>query len=358
MPLRSRHALDDPWTVRPDAYPAGGSPEEQHVFLVNYGVLAPSILNTQPWRFEITPDGIAVFADPSRRLPVTDPHGREMMISCGAALFNIQLAMRSFGCSYSVERAGQGDDPHLIATISVKGNAPASEEACRLRDAIVLRRTYRGPMETGAPPAELLKTLVDEARREGAEITFADEMDRKWRIARIVEDAERQLLDNPAYRQELSAWIQSRIGEAESQGSERLTRLAGHTPVVPAQPDLSRPSSADAGRRFSEGEAGRAPSKAPVGRAPVLALLTTDGDTLDKWVDAGAALQRLLLVATTAEVFASFFSPPTEVPAVRPKLAESFAVDGMPQVLLRLGFAARCAPEARRPVRQVIKYSS
>jgi nitroreductase len=60
-------------------------------------VWAPSVHNTQPWRFAAAGPEISLHADDSWRLPVSDPDGREMMISCGAALFTARLALRSLG---------------------------------------------------------------------------------------------------------------------------------------------------------------------------------------------------------------------------------------------------------------------
>ena len=72
--------------------------EEIARYVVAKAVWAPSVHNTQPWRF--TTDGgprISLHADADRRLAVADSDGREMMISCGAALFNVRLALRSLG---------------------------------------------------------------------------------------------------------------------------------------------------------------------------------------------------------------------------------------------------------------------
>jgi hypothetical protein len=74
-----------------------GTPEEIARFVVGAAVHAPSVHNTQPWWFGHAGQEISVHADTERRLRVADPHGREMMISCGAALFNIRVALRYLG---------------------------------------------------------------------------------------------------------------------------------------------------------------------------------------------------------------------------------------------------------------------
>jgi hypothetical protein len=65
-------------------------------YLIGVAGRAPSVHNTQPWRFTVGGDAIELHADASRQLHV-DPDGREMIISCGAALYGLGLAVRSLG---------------------------------------------------------------------------------------------------------------------------------------------------------------------------------------------------------------------------------------------------------------------
>ena len=62
---------------------------DQETFAAAVGdvVRAPSIHNSQPWRFCRTEDGVDVLVDPRRVLPVSDPEGRAARVSCGAAVF-------------------------------------------------------------------------------------------------------------------------------------------------------------------------------------------------------------------------------------------------------------------------------
>ena len=79
------------------AHPAPLSPREVARYVVAAAVWAPSVHNTQPWRFTADGQQISLHADAERQLTVADPDGREMMISCGAALFTARLALRSLG---------------------------------------------------------------------------------------------------------------------------------------------------------------------------------------------------------------------------------------------------------------------
>ncbi|MBO0784056.1 MAG: hypothetical protein J2P37_35060, partial [Ktedonobacteraceae bacterium] len=80
----------NPLTISEEDFPKTGTPGEQLRFLLNYALLAPSEYNTQPWLFRVKENVIELYADTSRRLPVVDPDGREMIISCGAACYNLR----------------------------------------------------------------------------------------------------------------------------------------------------------------------------------------------------------------------------------------------------------------------------
>jgi hypothetical protein len=82
------------WNIGLSGFPRSGTPPEKARFAVAYAILAPSSHNTQPWRFAIVDDELLVCADRSRSLAVIDPFDRELVISCGAALFNLRVVLR------------------------------------------------------------------------------------------------------------------------------------------------------------------------------------------------------------------------------------------------------------------------
>src|SRR5690242_4716936 len=103
MVMTSSMQVADPWAGA--SLEIGGHPaiRDRLRAALGYAVLAPSSHNTQPWRFALREDSVEVYADRSRALRVVDPDGRELAISCGAALFHLRLAMRALG--YARRRA-------------------------------------------------------------------------------------------------------------------------------------------------------------------------------------------------------------------------------------------------------------
>ena len=119
----------------------------QHV--VARAVWAPSVHNTQPWRF--TADGgprLSLHADTGRGLAAADPDGRELMISCGAALFTVRLALRSLGYIPETSVLPDPGQPELVAQVSWRERAAADEFERRLAGHVLTRRTHRGAFAT------------------------------------------------------------------------------------------------------------------------------------------------------------------------------------------------------------------
>jgi nitroreductase len=81
-------------------------------------ILAPSVHNTQPWHFVLRDDALELRADWSRKLDALDPTGRQLIISCGCALFNARVGLAAAGYEAIVERFPDHADPDLLARIT------------------------------------------------------------------------------------------------------------------------------------------------------------------------------------------------------------------------------------------------
>ncbi len=149
--------------------PAKEPTTAEHIarYVVAEAVWAPSVHNTQPWRFVADGRQISLYADADRGLPMADPDGREMMISCGAALFNAQLALRSLGYIPQTRVLPDPDQPTLVAQVGWRHRAPASEFEQLLASQVRRRRTYRGAFDPEPLPHGTLAALRGTAARDG-----------------------------------------------------------------------------------------------------------------------------------------------------------------------------------------------
>ena len=139
-------------------------------YLIGVAGRAPSLHNTQPWHFTVNDDAIELYADASRRLHV-DPDGREMIISCGAALYGLRLAVRSLGYVPEVELLRGPSGPRALARVRPGRPVPMTSEERKLLHAVPHRHTHRGPFEPGPLPAGLVGRLRADAQAEGATLT-------------------------------------------------------------------------------------------------------------------------------------------------------------------------------------------
>jgi hypothetical protein len=362
MPDRTAPNFPDPWQVSPEQFPSSASRRDKLLFLLNYAVLAPSILNSQPWQFELSNHAIALHANPSRRLAVVDSDGRQSIISCGSALFNIRAAAHAFGYEIEVRGPSGKSEPTLLAKIQLKPSATLpSQLDLELRDAIPRRRTVRSAFEDKPLGDELLRDLAEAARQEGAECHFAQASEQKRQVAELVAEAEQVHLRDPAFRNELRDWLMQRRGEGHQVMREVYARMGsptGQTPEGRDHPDQFMPTAAAAARQFANIEGAAAGQRALVEASPAVALMTTADDTTASWLVAGQALQHMLLNATIAGVSASYLNPPIELAQLRPRLAQVFGSRRKPQVLLRLGYGRAIRPTPRRPMSEVLRSSA
>jgi nitroreductase len=307
---------------------------------------APSIHNTQPWRFRVTGESVDLFADASRRLEWVDPDGREMLISCGAALFGLRVAVRCLGYQPVTRLLPDPGQPELLARIQLGERATVGTGQRSLLAALHRRHTHRGPF-TGEPlPVGLPVLMQRDAEAEGAALVVVRGRYRFDRLARLVAAADRRQGEHPAMARQLRAWTRpanslARDGvPARAYPAHRLNQRGRL-----AQRDF------DLGRGW--GTLPTVPDVATTGR-PTTAVLTTAADRPVDWLRAGQALHRLLLHAASNWVFATIHTQPLEIAPIRAALRTQLHLSGVTQMLLQLGRAGVAPLTPRRPVREMV----
>ncbi|WIM92865.1 nitroreductase family protein [Actinoplanes oblitus] len=304
---------------------------------VRSAMTAPSLHNSQPWLFRISGPHVDVYADPSRRLPVVDPDGRELLISVGAAVFTLRAAVRGAGYDTRCDLLPDPDQPTLAARVTATRALAVDPPAEALAAAIPYRHTNRWPFAQVPVPADQLGRLRDAARREGAVLTVADPVGRDA-VLDLARAADRWLRDQPGYRAELGDWT----GRRRHDGVP--VWAAGPwdaLEVVPVRDFATR--------------ARRQPAPEPFEPYPTIMVLATGGDTRLDWLRAGQALQRVLLTATWLGLATMPISQPIEAPAVRATLAAR--TPGMsPQLVVRVGYGRVQTPggSPRRALSEVL----
>ena len=310
-------------------------------YLAEVAGRAPSLHNTQPWRFTVSGGAIELLADASRQLSV-DPDGREMLLSCGAALYGLRLAVRSLGYLPEVEILPGPGGQRPLAQVRLGPPEPMTAGERKLLTAVPHRHTHRSAFEAGSLPAGLFARLQDDARAEGATLTEIEPGPALRRLTAMVAVAGRRQDRDPRSRAEISRW---------SHGVTSPTRDGVPAHAFPAEPARTPARLAqrdfDLGRGIGLASAGGPPP-------PVTAALCTPGDSQRDWLQVGQALHRLLLRAATEWVFARLNTQPLEDPLTRTLIKEGLELPGAPQMLLALGVSRTAHPTARRPAADLI----
>lgn len=298
--------------------------------------LAPSGHNTQPWRFIIRGNVIELWADRSKALPVVDPDDRELVISCGVALDHLVLTLAYLGTEPQVTLIPDTDQPDLLGTVLVPDPTHPKGAHGDLVRAIPQRRTYRRPFEPGEIDESLVERLAQAASACGGWVYPVGSEGRST-LADLIADGDRIQMADSAFRAELARWIRgNRSGVRDG--------MRAHAFGVP---DLLSPLGPFVVRSFDRGGKQASLDHQLALTAPLLLIVGTAADTPVEWVEAGRALSRVLLTATAAGASASFLNQPIEVATLRTRLREAFDLDGVPQLILRLGFGQPLPPQPR-----------
>ena len=311
--------------------------------LITAAARAPSSHNTQPWRFQREEDRIVLYADRTRSLPVNDPDDRELTISCGAALFNLQVAAAAAGLRPVVELLPAGEEENRLATLCLHQNTTSNVgEMSQLGEAIWLRRTHRGPFSPGRLTPGVIAVLDEAAAEHQVLLRWLEPATERASVAELVAAGDQAQFADPAWRRELASWMRPR---RRGDGLVVPPFLGIVTRFVVSHFDVGRTS------------AGK--DAALLRNAPQVAVLATREDQRIDWLTAGQALQHVLLVAAAKGIAAGYANQPCQVPRLRSRLGDSLALEATPQAVIRFGVATTAGRQTpRRPITEMVAPSA
>jgi nitroreductase len=301
---------------------------------------APSIHNSQPWRFRVGERRVDLYADPTRWLPATDADGRDLLLSCGAALHHLRLALADAGLHATVHRLPAVEEPNHLATVELDAGSGPDAPATELLSAIPDRRTDRRPFTHWPIPEAFVRQLIERAAEQGAVLRVVSDAGTTDVLMKAIETAASAQDDLPGYQAELRSW----------------TGREGDDGIPLANLPRNPTTRVEAARTFEEGAIETAETGQP--EALTLMVLGTASDDRLSQLRAGEALSAVLLQATRFGLATSPLSQPLEIGATRQVLQDD-VLDGTlsPQIVLRIGWApadAPLPPTPRRPVAQII----
>ncbi|MCW0214358.1 MAG: NAD(P)H nitroreductase [Pseudonocardia sp.] len=310
---------------------------------VELALQAPSVHNTQPWCWQIGSDRIELFADRNRRLVGTDPDGRDMLISCGAALHHVRVALAGLGTASVTERLPDPENRDHLATVRpVPGRPDPADSA--LFAQLGRRHTDRRPFAPVPISPAAVRVMIDRASRAGALLLPVTDPTALARLRVVLSDAAASQPHRPGYLSELLIWTH---------------RYANARDGIPATSVPSRTvHDAEHLKRFPSGRLQAQPSVGQDGGL-LLALATTGDDSLSR-LCAGEAMSAVLLSATRSGLATTPLSQALEISEIRERIRTvALHIPEYPQLIIRIGHlapgAAPLPATPRRPLASVLQ---
>jgi nitroreductase len=301
---------------------------------VALAIRAPSIHNTQPWRFELNGGVLDIRADRERQLRVADPDGHSLMISCGALLALTVLALRVEGWVVEVARFPRPDDPDLLAQLRGVVRADPLQSDIDHLAASQQRRSERRPFGVGQPPQDVVDRLVRASASPGVYAFFPRRAEQGVALAVAVSYADRFQRRDADYLAEMARWTREDDHHADGVPASAVPHVPAHEPRHTDVPL----------RDFEVGVPGGQLIDSEVDEHPALAVVFTNSDQQVDRIKAGEAMMRLMIEAEMAGLSSCPLSQAVDMVAFRVRLQTLMDWPDYPQIMLRLGNPPAAAP--------------
>ena len=307
-------------------------------------VRAPSIHNTQPWRWRLADGVLDLMADRTRQLAVADPDGHSLLISCGAAAELTEIGLRAAGWAVDVQLLPEPTDRDLLARFTPRSAAEPDATAAAQAEAAQRRRSDRRPFARDQIPEDVVERLRAASSTPEAWVDFPVQPDQRIDLAVAVSWADRVERNDEAYIAEMNRWIHD----------PEVSPLADGVPLE-AVPHVTadRPRRVDVPLRdFELGMSGRQIIERDVDEKPLIAVAFTHFDGPLDHLRAGQAMMRLMIDADLAGLVTCPLSQAVDFAAFRTRVQGLMGWIGYPQIMLRVGFPGAPTSELVRTPRR------
>jgi nitroreductase len=326
--------------------PAGSEVERA----VCFAVRAPSIHNTQPWRWLYRDGVLELYADRARQLPTLDPDGRAVLLSCGAALELGRLGFATAGWRTEVDRLPDPGRPDLLARIRPVGRSAVDPSTVERAGAAERRHTDRRPFRPEPVSTELADALLAAAVGKDVYAYAVQRADEKLDLAVVFSWADGVELADPAYREELAYW--TRYPDANAPDGVPASAVPHVTSGAPRHTDVPV-------RDFEAGITGAQEITDTVDEQPLYLVVFTLTDDPRSRLRAGEAYARISVEATRLGLASSAMTQAVDLPAIRERFRAIMDWPDHPQMVLRVGRPRPGPippPTGRRPLSAVFRY--
>jgi hypothetical protein len=214
-----------------------------------------------------------------------------------------------------------------------------------LFDALTVRVTTRAPFVDEPVAAALQQKLIDACSTEGATACCVEKKAEREMLAQLIADADHAQFADPRFRRELASWIHP---------LRRDDGMPAYGSGVGVLLDFTVPLVTSVVRLFDAGAGVPATHRHLAEGSPLMMGIATTRDDREAWLAAGQALERMLLVAASEGLTASYLNQPIEVEPLREQLKTLLNMTAVPQLLLRVGRGPRVRHAPRRRLSDVV----
>ncbi|MFD7847188.1 Acg family FMN-binding oxidoreductase [Nocardia sp. NPDC059764] len=311
--------------------------------VIELAARAPSVHNSQPWRWRFDGTHLDLFADAERLLSAADPLGRQLVISCGAMLHHVRAAFAERGWHTDIVRVPQAKRPDHLAVIGFRPWVDPPPEIRAHAHAIARRRTDRLALLEPSGWEDLVPRLRALAATRDVRLDVLAESARP-RLAALSREYATLRGHDQFYDLELHAWA----GNSDTRDGVPPTALASDA-------EFAR---VGVGRVFPPGP--RSTRRGPRTDHARLVVLSALPDSVPQWLRIGEALSAVLLECTAAGLATCTLTNITELPPGRDFLARMIGGPGIPQAVIRIGSPPDETPAPpltpRRPVTDILAF--
>ena len=315
-------------------FPKLGTLGEQITFILEFGIRAPSTHNTQPWLFKRAGNKVLVLIDVTRKLAHADRSERDMYLSIGCLLKNIEIAGKYFGILEDIH-INEAEGEH-IATLTFREPRGQEGELLSLLLAIDRRYNARGKMLSLSAIAHA--QIVNTEKDDGVNVTFISDSGGMHTLGSLTKIGIEEFHHNQKFRNEFSRWMHGNFSKTRS-------GIHGYSVYMPTIISYILPTLirfVDLGKYLGKlNEQG-------IASAPLAGVICTNDDSKKSWVNAGRTVESLALSAFSIGASASFFAAPIEDATCREKLRVLCHTDSLPQFLVVFGVPEKKLPTTLR----------
>ncbi|NER10101.1 Putative TM nitroreductase [Muriicola jejuensis] len=317
--------------------------------IIEYGIMAPSGHNTQPWKFKIDQNEIQIYPDFTKSLPVVDADHHAMYISLGCAVENIVLAALNDGYFPEVRIVKKHGDAEFIC-IALQVNSESHKDYLYryIKERQVTRNEYK---DTEVSPEDL-ELLIDSTRFPGVQVrSFITPEEINQLEPLIIEGSIRQFR-NKQFVEELVSWIRFSKTEIEKKKDGIWHASMGFPGTGKFLGNLIM-------KKFVSAESEAKRWKKLIRASAGFLLFIAEENDVTHWVNLGRAFQRFGLTACKLKISHAHVNMPCEEFEVREKMTKLLGIDiGYPLLLIRFGYSNKMPYSYRRPMEEVLSDAS